>query len=106
MRRTDRSWSATPAPPPSPFPCRSAAAPARAAGRGRGEIPMIEVLNLVKRYGQFLAVDDVSLDVPGGQIHGFLGPNGAGKTTSIRMIAGLLKPSGGRITIAGHDLAR
>jgi ABC-2 type transport system ATP-binding protein len=67
---------------------------------------MIEVQNLVKRYGKFLAVDDVGLSVPGGKIHGFLGPNGAGKTTSIRMIAGLLKPTSGRVTIAGHDLAR
>ena len=67
---------------------------------------MIEVHNLVKRYGNFLAVDDVSLAVSEGQIHGFLGPNGAGKTTSIRMIAGLLKPTAGRIVIAGHDLAQ
>jgi ABC-2 type transport system ATP-binding protein len=67
---------------------------------------VIEVDNLVKRYGRFTAVDGVSLRVPDGQIHGFLGPNGAGKTTSIRMIAGLLKPTGGHIRIAGHDLAR
>jgi ABC-2 type transport system ATP-binding protein len=67
---------------------------------------MIQVQNLVKRYGKFLAVDDVSLDVPAGAIHGFLGPNGAGKTTSIRVIAGLLKPTSGRVVIAGHELAR
>lgn len=66
---------------------------------------MILVENIVKRYGRFTAVDDVSLDVPSGEIHGFLGPNGAGKTTTIRMIAGLLKPTAGRIVIAGHDLA-
>jgi ABC-2 type transport system ATP-binding protein len=67
---------------------------------------VIEVDHLVKRYGKFLAVDGVSLHVPDGEIHGFLGPNGAGKTTSIRMIAGLLKPTAGHIRIAGHDLAR
>jgi ABC-2 type transport system ATP-binding protein len=67
---------------------------------------MIQVQNLVKRYGKFLAVDDVSLHVPAGEIHGFLGPNGAGKTTSIRVIAGLLKPTSGRVVIAGHELAR
>jgi len=67
---------------------------------------MIQVQSLVKRYGKFLAVDDVSLDVPAGEIHGFLGPNGAGKTTSIRVIAGLLKPTSGRVIIAGHELAR
>lgn len=69
--------------------------------RGR---PMIAVENLVKRYGSFTAVDGVSLDVAPGQIHGFLGPNGAGKTTSIRIIAGLLKPTEGRIRVNGHDL--
>jgi ABC-2 type transport system ATP-binding protein len=67
---------------------------------------MIEVHNLVKTYGAFKAVDDVSLDVAAGEIHGFLGPNGAGKTTTIRMIAGLLKPTAGRVAIDGHDLAR
>ncbi len=67
---------------------------------------MIAVENLVKRFGKFTAVDGVSINVEPGQIHGFLGPNGAGKTTSIRMIAGLLKPDGGRILVNGHDLAR
>ncbi len=66
---------------------------------------MIQVQDLVKSYGSFRAVDSVSLDVAPGEIHGFLGPNGAGKTTAIRMIAGLLKPDAGRITINGHDLA-
>jgi ABC-2 type transport system ATP-binding protein len=66
---------------------------------------MIKVLNLVKRYGNFTAVDGVSMDVPSGEIHGFLGPNGAGKTTTIRMIAGLLKPTAGSVFINGHDLA-
>jgi ABC-2 type transport system ATP-binding protein len=67
---------------------------------------MIALDNLVKEYGKFRAVDGVSLEVPGGQIHGFLGPNGAGKTTTIRMIAGLLKPTAGRIVVNGHDLAK
>ena len=67
---------------------------------------MIEIQNLVKRYGKFTAVDGVSLDVQPGEIHGFLGPNGAGKTTTIRMIAGLLKPTEGRIMVNGHDTAK
>jgi ABC-2 type transport system ATP-binding protein len=67
---------------------------------------MIAVTDLVKKYGNFTAVDGVALDVPSGEIHGFLGPNGAGKTTTIRMIAGLLKPTAGRIVVNGHDLAR
>jgi ABC-2 type transport system ATP-binding protein len=66
---------------------------------------MIEVVDLVKRYGAFTAVDGVSLDVAPGEIHGFLGPNGAGKTTTIRIIGGLLKPTAGRVRIDGHDLA-
>jgi ABC-2 type transport system ATP-binding protein len=66
---------------------------------------MIQVQDLVKTFGTFTAVDGVSLDVGAGEIHGFLGPNGAGKTTSIRVIAGLLKPTSGRVVINGHDLA-
>jgi ABC-2 type transport system ATP-binding protein len=66
---------------------------------------MISIQNLRKQYGGFTAVDGIDLDVKPGEIHGFLGPNGAGKTTSIRMIAGLLKPTSGRIVVNGHDLA-
>jgi ABC-2 type transport system ATP-binding protein len=65
---------------------------------------MITIENLRKQYGAFTAVDGIDLDVHKGEIHGFLGPNGAGKTTSIRMIAGLLKPTSGRIFVNGHDL--
>src|SRR5882762_4326291 len=67
---------------------------------------MIAIHDLVKTYGQFTAVNGVSLDVQPGEIHGFLGPNGAGKTTTLRMIAGLLKPTSGRIEINGHDLEK
>lgn len=66
---------------------------------------MISIHDLVKKYGRFTAVDEVSLDVEPGEIHGFLGPNGAGKTTTMRMIAGLLKPDSGRVIVNGHDLA-
>jgi len=69
------------------------------------DTPMIAVQHLVKQYGKFTAVDDVSLDVQPGEIHGFLGPNGAGKTTTLRMIAGLLKPTSGRVIVNGHDVA-
>jgi ABC-2 type transport system ATP-binding protein len=65
---------------------------------------MISVQNLVKIYGRFKAVDDVTLAVEPGEIHGFLGPNGAGKTTTMRMIAGLLKPTSGRILVNNHDI--
>jgi ABC-2 type transport system ATP-binding protein len=66
---------------------------------------MIAIHDLVKTYGDFTAVDGVSLEAHAGEIHGFLGPNGAGKTTTIRMIAGLLKPTAGRIVVNDHDLA-
>ncbi|GMR13233.1 MAG: ABC transporter ATP-binding protein [Gemmatimonadota bacterium] len=66
---------------------------------------MLLLEGLVKRYGAFTAVNGIDLAVPRGEIFGFLGPNGAGKTTTIRMIAGVLQPSGGRIEIGGDDLA-
>jgi len=66
---------------------------------------MLKLDNVVKRYGSFEAVRGVNLDVQAGQIFGFLGPNGAGKTTTIRMIAGVLEPTSGRIEVGGDDLA-
>jgi ABC-2 type transport system ATP-binding protein len=65
---------------------------------------MIEISSLSKRFGDFTAVRSLDLVVPAGELFGFLGPNGAGKTTTMRMIAGILQPTGGRIRIAGHDL--
>ena len=65
----------------------------------------LKLKNLVKRYGDFTAVSDLSLEVPTGSIYGFLGPNGAGKTTTIRMILDIVKPSTGDITILGADSA-
>ena len=67
--------------------------------------PMLEISDLGKRFGEYTAVEGISLTVAPGEIFGFLGPNGAGKTTTIRMLAGLLQPDGGRILILGHDLA-
>ena len=66
---------------------------------------MIRLEALTKRYGAHEAVRNLSLRVPPGELFGFLGPNGAGKTTTIKMIASLLRPTSGRIEIAGHDLA-
>jgi ABC-2 type transport system ATP-binding protein len=68
------------------------------------EFALIETRNLVKRYGDKLAVDNVSLQVQGGEVFGFLGPNGAGKTTTIKMIVGLLLPTSGTIRVAGVDV--
>ena len=71
---------------------------------GEGE-EMLRLEGVTKRYGRFMAVNDVDLVVPRGRIFGFLGPNGAGKTTTIRMISGVLVPTSGRVLIGGDDLA-
>jgi ABC-2 type transport system ATP-binding protein len=64
---------------------------------------VIEARQLTRRFGSFVAVDDVSFAVARGEIFGFLGPNGAGKTTTIRMLTGLLRPSSGTARVAGQD---
>jgi ABC-2 type transport system ATP-binding protein len=61
--------------------------------------------HLIRRFGSFTAVDDVSFEVPRGEIFGYLGANGAGKSTTIRMLTGLLAPSSGEARVAGHDVA-
>lgn len=66
--------------------------------------PAVVVENLEKRFGRFVAVDRVSFQVARGEVFGFLGPNGAGKSTTIRMLCGILTPSGGRGTVAGFDV--
>lgn len=68
--------------------------------------PVIFLDQLAKRYGSVSAVESLSLSVERGAIFGFLGANGAGKTTTMRMLCGLMRPSGGRATIAGHDVWR
>ncbi len=70
------------------------------------DAPAVLAEALTKRFGSFVAVDAVSFSVGAGEIFGFLGPNGAGKTTTIKMLAGLLPPSGGRGRVAGFDMAR
>lgn len=64
----------------------------------------IEVVDLTKYYGSFLAVNGVSFEVKKGEIFGFLGPNGAGKTTTVRTITGVLRPSSGEIRVLGYDM--
>ncbi|MDM5154438.1 ABC transporter ATP-binding protein [Bacillus sp. DX1.1] len=66
--------------------------------------PVIELGNLCKRYGEFVAVNEISLSVPKGEIFAFLGSNGAGKTTTMKMITGQLKPTSGYIHFFGHDI--
>ena len=67
---------------------------------------VIEVQHLVKRFGAFVSVDDLSLTVARGEVFGLLGSNGAGKTTAIRMLCGLLSPTGGAARVLGFDVGR
>jgi ABC-2 type transport system ATP-binding protein len=67
---------------------------------------MLVIENLVKNYGKFRAVDNLSLKIGKGHIYGFVGANGAGKTTTMRIVAGLLNPTSGRVTVGGMDTSR
>lgn len=72
---------------------------------GRGRIKtMIDIKNLVKQFGPFTAVDNVSFSVAKGEVLGFLGPNGAGKSTTMKMLCGFLNPTAGSISVCGHDV--
>jgi ABC-2 type transport system ATP-binding protein len=68
--------------------------------------PAIAAHDLTRRFGGFTAVDRITFDIRPGEVFGFLGANGAGKTTAIRMLTGLLAPTGGSATVAGHDVLR
>ncbi len=67
---------------------------------------VIEVSDLTKKFGDFIAVDNISFDVKRGEIFGFLGANGAGKTTAMKMLTGISKPSSGKGTVAGYDILK
>lgn len=67
--------------------------------------PIVQVRHLTKRFGDFVAVNDISFDIQPGEILGLLGPNGAGKTTTIQMMLGLITPTGGTIRMFALDLA-
>jgi ABC-2 type transport system ATP-binding protein len=83
---------------------RNAAPPPLQTPQGiRAVAPAIEIQNLIKRYGDFTAVDGISLRVEAGEFFGFLGPNGAGKTTTINAIVGLARADAGSIRVFGHD---
>src|SRR5689334_20575750 len=71
-----------------------------------GERPVLEISHLTKKYGEFIALDDLTLTVEQGQILGFVGPNGAGKTTTIKNLVGLARPTSGYARIAGVDCSR
>jgi len=66
---------------------------------------LIEIQNFSKKFGDTLAVDNLTLTIPAGEFFAFLGPNGAGKTTTLKTVAGLLRPTSGRVLVGGHDMA-
>lgn len=66
--------------------------------------PVVQVENLTRRFGEFVAVDSVSFEIPAGEIVGYVGPNGSGKTTTIRMLLGLIRPDAGEIRLFGRSL--
>ena len=76
------------------------------ADKDNGGQPVIEVRDLTKQFGSFIAVDHISFNVRRGEIFGFLGVNGAGKTTAMRMLTGLSRPTAGQATVAGFDVSR
>ena len=67
---------------------------------------MIEVKNVTKKYGNFVAVDNISFTVKDGEVVGFLGPNGAGKSTTMNMITGFIEPTDGSIIVNGFDVQK
>ena len=69
-------------------------------------MPVIEIRDLVKRYDERVAVNEVSFTVDDGEIFGLLGPNGAGKTTTLSILSTLLAPDGGQVTVGGYDVSR
>jgi ABC-2 type transport system ATP-binding protein len=71
-----------------------------------GGIKMISIKNVTKKFGDFKAVDGLTLDILSGEIFGFLGPNGAGKTTTIKMMTGILSPNEGDIVINGYSIVK
>ena len=85
---------------------RSVLADARVPNATGDSRPVIEARGLTKRFGDFVAADRITFDIPRGQIFGLLGPNGAGKSTTFKMLCGLLKPSEGEGRVAGFDLRR
>ena len=67
---------------------------------------MIQVENITKKYGSFIAVDNINFEIDEGEIVGFLGPNGAGKSTTMNMITGFIEPTSGRIIVDGYDISK
>ena len=98
--------SLSPSLPVSPSPSLQVSSSPNLSLSPSSGLPVVQVHDLIRRFGNFVAVDHVSFEVQRGEIFGLLGPNGAGKTTTFRMLCGLLPASGGTLRVAGADLRR
>jgi ABC-2 type transport system ATP-binding protein len=109
LRRSREQGVDAPRPPlqsPAPVADRFSAHLPVGPEMGKEKEVMVEVHELFKRFGSFIAVENVSFQVRRGEIFGLLGPNGAGKSTTFRMLCGLLPSSSGKLSVAGVDLRR
>src|SRR5882757_4883642 len=84
--------------------CRPDSPPPSTNGPNLESQPMIELVNLVKKFGDITAVNDISLTIPRGEFFAMLGPNAAGKTTTLKLLAGLMKPTSGAARVCGFDM--
>ncbi|HWL59419.1 MAG TPA: ATP-binding cassette domain-containing protein [Microbacteriaceae bacterium] len=107
VETTEASTLPEPEQPAAPAPDSTAdAAPDEPSAEPATAIPVLELVGLTKRYGDFRAADDVTLSLDAGTFTGIVGPNGAGKTTTLSMITGLLRPTSGVVRVAGIDVWR
>ena len=93
------------APPAAPSPAAPAAAVDGMAASVAGRAPDVEILDVTKRFGDVVAVDQMTLKIARGEFYSFLGPSGCGKTTTLRMIAGFEQPTSGEIILEGQPIA-